>query len=432
MDNTSPEKKQIEKAGKTKAKTEAAQTENVQKGNEQTKAVQKTATQTEASKKENAIKEAKTSRKLWKRILKIAGIVLGVLVLLVAAVFGWLTITEFRPKEREKVPVTGDTSAVKYAEGVKSGDSLTLMTWNLGYGALGDNADFFMDGGKGVKTASRKRVQDNLTGIISAVRFIDPDVAFFQEVDRNSHRSSNINEEKTILDELSSHRDTPYNSSFAYNFKVKFVPYPIPPIGKVNSGIMTMTDLGVTGAERIKLPCPFSWPVRLGNLKRCLMVSRVPVRDENGNPTGRELVLINLHLEAYDSGEGKIEQTRVFRSVLQEELDKGNYVIAGGDFNQTFSNVDTSMYPEYEGKWKCGRIDISEFSSELQFVMDNHAPTCRSLDRKYEGADKETFQYYMLDGFIVSSNVQVDEVSTLGLDFQYTDHNPVVMRITLK
>ena len=29
---------------------------------------------------------------------------------------------------------------------------------------------------------------------------------------------------------------------FAYNFKCDFVPYPLPPIEKVNSGIFTMTD----------------------------------------------------------------------------------------------------------------------------------------------------------------------------------------------
>ena len=33
---------------------------------------------------------------------------------------------------------------------VKKGDSIKMMSWNIGYGALGDNADFFMDGGNHV------------------------------------------------------------------------------------------------------------------------------------------------------------------------------------------------------------------------------------------------------------------------------------------
>jgi endonuclease/exonuclease/phosphatase family metal-dependent hydrolase len=63
------------------------------------------------------------------------------------------------------------------------------------------------------------------------------------------------------------------------------------------------------------------------------------------------LVLVNLHLEAYDDGEGKKAQTEMLKQILQEEADQGNYVIAGGDFNQTFSGTDDSMYPELKA---CG------------------------------------------------------------------------------
>lgn len=45
---------------------------------------------------------------------------------------------------------------------------------------------------------------------------------------------------------------------------------------------------------------------------------------------------MNLHLEAYDDGEGKEAQTAMLLQILQEEYVKGNYVIAGGDFNQSF------------------------------------------------------------------------------------------------
>ena len=52
--------------------------------------------------------------------------------------------------------------------------------------------------------------------------------------------------------------------------------------------------------------------------------------------TDKELVLINFHLEAYDSGEGKIAQSKMLAEKLESEYQQGNYVIAGGDFNQTF------------------------------------------------------------------------------------------------
>ena len=59
--------------------------------------------------------------------------------------------------------------------------------------------------------------------------------------------------------------------------------------------------------------------------------------------------------------------------------------------------------------------------------MDASFPTCRSLDQPYKGADPETFQYYLIDGFIVSSNLKVTRMETLDRGFVSTDHNPVVL-----
>ena len=168
------------------------------------------------------------------------------------------------------------------------------------------------------------------------------------------------------------------------------------------------------------------------NLKRCLLVSRTPVYDADGNDTGKELVLVNLHLEAYDSGEGKAAQTEMLKNILQEEYDKGNYVIAGGDFNQSFTSIDTSMYKEYPNCWHCGSLDTTEFSGDFNFVMDNSCPTCRSLDQSYAEADKDNFQYYMIDGFIVSKNVNVIINNTIDMHFEYSDHNPVIMSVVLE
>ena len=142
-------------------------------------------------------------------------------------------------------------------------------------------------------------------------------------------------------------------------------------------------------------------------------------------------MLINLHLEAYDSGEGKEAQTRQLLELLRDEYGKGNYVIAGGDFNQVFSNVD-SPYPVYGGMWKPGIIDADTFMGGFSLLMDPAVPTCRSLDRAYAGENPEGFQFYMIDGFIVSGNVQVDGIETLDQGFVSSDHNPVRLRFALE
>ena len=37
--------------------------------------------------------------------------------------------------------------------------------------------------------------------------------------------------------------------------------------------------------------------------------------------TDKELVYINLHLEAYDSGAGKVAQTKALNKLLKQEID---------------------------------------------------------------------------------------------------------------
>ncbi len=365
------------------------------------------------------MKSSKTiqKRSLPAKLLRIILTVFLVILLAVVCFFAFLSITEFKPKDHEDAAVSGEGP-----KELKTGEPLTVMSWNIGYGALGDNADFFMDGGTSVQTADRSRLDSNLAGILKEIRDVSPDLLLLQEVDRSSARSHNVNEYELIRNEL-----TGCTASFANNFKVAFLPYPIPPIGKVDSGIASFTAFPVSDAARVQLPVPFKWPVSMVNLKRCLLIEHIPVAGSD-----RQLALINLHLEAYDDGEGKAAQTKMLEDILLKEQEKGNYVIAGGDFNQIFSSADTGRYPAQEGKWQAGEIDVSGINGDWQFLMDEDVPSCRSLDQPYAGADKEAFQYYLIDGFIVSGNISVESAETADLGFICSDHNPVVLRLSLE
>ncbi|MBP5154583.1 MAG: endonuclease [Lachnospiraceae bacterium] len=354
--------------------------------------------------------------KTLKKILRIVLIVLLAAVLLAGGLLGYLTLTEYAPEETAVLTAQGSGEKT-----LSAGQTLRLVSWNIGYGALGDNADFFMDGGKGVNTADVPRVTQNMEAVLAFLRDQAPDIVFLQEADVNSSRSHGIDETALVSEAFPG-----YQHSFAYNFNVSFVPFPLPPIGHVESGLFTMTAFSAASVVRRSLPCPFSWPLRTANLKRCLMVSRFSI-----DGSDKELVLVNLHLEAYDDGEGKTEQTRVLRELLESEWQKGNYVIAGGDFNQTLSTIDLSRFAPQEGKWQPGILDVSGFGEGWQFFMDQNVPSCRSLDQPYAGADRETFQYYIIDGFIVSPNIRVSSFSAGDLDFRASDHNPTVLEFTL-
>ena len=351
-------------------------------------------------------------KKLLSFLLKL----LGILLLAVALLLGWLTATEFNPAPVEAVDVVraGDVDTLK------GGDTLTVLSWNIGYGGLGKDSDFFMDGGKDARSADEATVKAYLAGISATIREAEADLVLLQEVDSDSSRTYGIDERRFLSDGMSC-------EAYAMNYACPFVPVPMPPIGKVHSGLYTMTDdLTIDRAERVSLPCPFSWPLRIANLKRCLLVSYLPIEGSD-----RQLVLINLHLEAYDDGEGKIAQTNQLRDFITAEYQKGNYVIAGGDFNQVFPG-SLERYPNtHPENWEPGVLDEKLLPEGWTLACDLSTPTCRLLNQPYNPADTEGTQYYVIDGLILSPNVELKTVETVDAGFANSDHNPVRLELRL-
>lgn len=348
-----------------------------------------------------------------KMILKAVLIVLAAVFLIGAAGVIYLTVREYKPKKNEEVEVPEGGGELTVS------DPLTFLTWNTGYAGLDKTQDFFMDGGTKVMPDTKEEVLENMEAISRTLKENPADIYFLQEVDLYSKRSYYQDQTAYYSEKLG------MGNMFAYNFKCDFVPYPLPFIGHVESGVATYTGLGAAQAKRIALPESFSWPVKTCNLKRCLLTTRIPIKDSD-----KELVLVNLHLEAYDDGEGKKAQSALLAQVLEEEYQKGNYVIAGGDFNQTFSSV--TKYPIWNKEgWVPPEMDEDSLPQGFRFVIDDSYPTCRLLNAAYTGA-YDTSQVYVLDGFIVSENVNVETVDVLNVDFAHTDHQPVRMTVRLK
>jgi len=363
-----------------------------------------------------------------KKILKGVGVLVVLVLLAVIAFVLWLTVTEYRPEAVEGVEV--QTVNTEYQDEAASGrsisvgDSLTVLSLNTGYAGLGKEADFFMDGGTGVNPTATD-TEKNRRGIGGRLRTESADVYFLQEVDTDSSRTGGFNQSNSYWFWVNECRPEHYSSAYALNYSCNFVPYPLPPIGKVHSGIQTLSTFTIDKAERIALPCPFKWPVSAANLKRCLLVSYVPLED-----TDKQLVLVNLHLEAYDDGEGKAAQTQMLMEFLTSEYEKGNYVIAGGDFNQTFPGALEAFPIKNADLWTPGVLEEEILPEGWQFAYDLTTPSCRLLNEPYNAASQNT-QFYVIDGFILSPNVQLDSVETKDAAFGYTDHNPVKLEVTL-
>ena len=342
---------------------------------------------------------------------------IGILFLLMAILFStflaFLTIAEYRPQ-----PVEPALSGGAGDNTLLNDNTLRILTFNTGYASLGRDASFLMDGGEGTGTANLQTVQANQAGIQEILREADADIYMIQEIDRASSRTDYENQLEIYGSVLPEHQ-----WQYAPNFLCKFVPYPLQaPFGQMDSGVATYSRFAVQQAQRISLPNPFAWPIRTANLKRCMLATWIPLEN-----TDAQLVVINFHLEAYDDGAGKQAQTSQLLQLMQQEYEKGNYVIAGGDFNQIFPEVNTLVKPTSE--WVPG--DLEPLPVEMQdwrYVYDDSTPTCRLLNQSYAPEDPLT-QYYVIDGFIVSPNLEVMQVKTLDEGFVFSDHNPVSMEV---
>lgn len=342
-------------------------------------------------------------------------IVLIILLLLVAGVV-YLSAVEYKPEEVEKIEVKNKVEKKLILE-----NGLSIVSYNIGYGANDKNSDFFLDGGSKVLAASKETVEQNMEGNLQILKELGADVAILQEADRDSKRSYYVDEieilEKAFTGVMS--------RAYSHNYLCRYVPYPLPvTTGRVDSGLVTLNSYQVTEAKRYRLPCPFTWPTRVCQLKRGLLVERMPI-----DGSDKEVVIVNVHLEAYDDGEGKKEQTKVLTELLLSEYEKGNYVIAGGDFNQYLPGVDIEKYRIVnENYYVPGKVEEDMLPEGWSYVIDNEVPSSRLLNEPYN-PESEATQYYILDGFIISPNVKLKEVRTVDTGFAFSDHNPVYMEV---
>jgi TPR repeat protein/endonuclease/exonuclease/phosphatase family metal-dependent hydrolase len=333
-------------------------------------------------------------------------------VFIAAAIF-----LEYRPDDVE--------TALKIERGGDSfdGSDLKILSWNIGYAGLGEAADFFMDGGKTSKPDNVETVRKNLEGIRKKITDIHADIVLLQEVDVMSSRSFNIMQPVEIMGD---HKG--YDVWFATNFRTFFVPVPVTsPMGRVWSGIMTFSKFSFTEfPRRYSLSRNENWPERLFDLKRSMLVTRIPYKRK-----GNEIVIINLHLSAYDDGAQREKELAFVRGYILKEYDSGNFVIAGGDWNHMLPGFDKESFGKYMTKEKdlfwVKELPPNWTPEGWKWGYGEDAATVRANDAPYKKG--KTFTT-VIDGFLVSPNVVIKRVETSGMEFKYSDHEPVVIEIS--
>ncbi len=342
-----------------------------------------------------------------KKVLRISLKIVGWAVLLFGGFLGYLTITDYRPKPVERLTIE-NPNQLKIET-----DTFTLLSWNIGYAGLGAKNDFFFDGGKDMRP-SKENFEEYLSGIANTLNNADSiDFILIQEVDINSKRSYFTNEVNAIVPGLENHA-----YSTAINYNSKFVPRPLlTPYGKTYGGLISFSKYAPSSSTRFALADDASWPMSLFFLKRCFQEFRYPLAN------GKELVVINQHLSAYDDGTVKQEQMDTLAKKLLKEYELGNYVVVGGDWNQ--------FPPHYKPSEPTSEKSVEENypAQGWTWAADLNKSSNRKLDAPYvKGKTIEV----VIDYFLLSPNIQLLEVKGVDKGFAFSDHEPVFVKLALR
>lgn len=351
-----------------------------------------------------------------KKIIKSVCIVLSVIVLVVLGYILYVVLSYHRVEDNLILDVEGEATAP-----VPVDTELSLITYNIGFGAYSADYSFFMDGGEHARALSKDAVISNTNGAIETIKDKNPDFVLLQEVDIDGTRSYHINQKDLIAGNFQG-----FDSVFAENYNSPYFLYPFhEPIGANKSGIFTLSRFHIESSIRKSLPVEDSL-AKYFDLDRAYSVSVIKTSD------GKELVLYNVHLSAYTS-DGTIaeDQLKILSADMQEQYNKGNYIIAAGDFNKDMLG-DSSEYfqrPEGEYNWAVPFND-SLLPQGITSHSGSNSPTCRNAEAAFQG-DGTDF-VLSVDGVLVSDNVEVLCCETVNTSFAYSDHNPVYLKFILK
>lgn len=367
-----------------------------------------------------------------KKVMKITAItlasIIGLSILVVAGYIIYVCCQYYRIEDNLDLEINGNQSQV-----VSVNTDYTITTYNIGFGAYNHEFSFFMDSGKMLdgtevtgknsKAKSKQVVLDNTNGVVDIAKTLNSDFYLFQEVDTKGDRSHNVNQ----LDMLKGIGDT-YGYTYAINFHSAYLFYPFnDPHGANTAGLATFSKYKMTKSTRISYPVDDSFPNKFFDLDRCFSINRIATDSD------KELVIINSHMSAYDEG-GKIRQLQLqcLNAILTAEYEKGNYVIAGGDFNHDIADsINTFETKQYVPEWVY-QLKAEDLPEHFSFASATDDATCRSTDIPYT---KGVNYSAVLDGYIISDNVSVTTITNLvdddSVDFKYSDHNPATLTFKL-
>lgn len=245
----------------------------------------------------------------------------------------------------------------------------------------------------------------------------------------DSTRSYYINQQDILADVLSN-----FAGVFAENGSSNYVFSPISsPLGKIDTRMATFSNKYMSYKIRHSLTSNTEFMEKYGANDNCIILTQYRTT------SGKILTVINVNIGIYESEEVRnTNLEEILRYMDYEANTLGHYVVVGGSFGYLLNGEDgeflntsgspswSECFPESFSTEALKKIGFRVVKDEV--ALDQKIGTVRDMSTEYnKGVSFEA----VIDGFIVSKGVTVEDVSVIDNGFLYSSHNPVKMSFKL-
>jgi endonuclease/exonuclease/phosphatase family metal-dependent hydrolase len=277
----------------------------------------------------------------------------------------------------------------------KNDSIFSIVTYNIGYlSGMTNN----------LAVESPKELFDvNMAKVVSEIKKVKPDIMAFQEIDFDASRSYNVNQEEEISKLGFNYR------AQTINWDERYLPFPYWPIsmhyGKVVSGQSIISKYPLKEQQRIVLQRVADAPFYRDAfyLERLAQVVKVVLN-------GKEVVLINIHLEAYE----KETRAKQFEEVL-------------AIFNQYKEIYPTILLGDFNARARDENAVVQKIFAMK--AIGSAASDMNNLGNTFNSKDPSKRIDYI---FYTKNSIEYISGKVLNQFGQASDHLPLEMKFRIK
>ncbi|MCF6220888.1 MAG: hypothetical protein L3J65_07230 [Robiginitomaculum sp.] len=289
--------------------------------------------------------------------------------------------------------------------------TISVLNWNIGYAGLGKESDFVMDGGENLLPPSIEIVEKNLAGIQKVLRDNKSDLYLIQEISEPDMLNLGVDVLGGVQQALSG-----TDWFFSYDFRTQFIPRS----SSLKHGLASFAWIKTQPVTLIRLP---NEPTRLqGLIQRQYHIQAREFTDANSNPW----VVMNIHLSAFDEGGNvRVRQYEKLLEIAGKYYADGKRVVIGGDWNMQLTPTDFPHTTKEKDLFWLKILPTESLPADWQIVVDPSVATVRTNERPFIKGENYTT---IIDGYLVSPNVEVVSIKGLDTNFEFTDHQPTLAK----